>query len=166
MYIVTKNCVCCNIQPLWMVWIDERSLLRTIRRGQMEFLGHIVRKMGMSYWPERLKEQEVDGRQRKTLLGSLKEYMGAGTRACEVSHTSRNRRIWNMKVAHAVRHGTWKKKMNWWKVNVKINVNHLPGNFVIKLLSELQVQLLRIPSTCPYHSSLPYDSTLMLFFGV
>ena len=74
----------------------------------MDFLGRILGKDG----PENLVlTGKIEGRrdrggQRKTFVGSLKEYIGAGIRRCEVLHISRNRGIWNANAANAARHGT------------------------------------------------------------
>ena len=53
----------------------ERSWLRTIRRRQMEFLGHVMRIEGLEnlILTGRIEGRRDRGRQRRTFLGVLKE---------------------------------------------------------------------------------------------
>ena len=92
----------------------ERNLLRTIRKRQLEFLGHVVRKEGLEDLVltalGKIEGTRDRGRQRKTFLGSLREQVANkwrnGIRSSDILHLTRERGRWNIMIANVVRQGT------------------------------------------------------------
>ena len=59
----------------------QRSLLKKIRRRQLEFLGHIVRKENLEHLivTGKIEGKRSKGRQRQTYIDSLSKWIGMST---------------------------------------------------------------------------------------
>jgi len=86
----------------------KRTLLSTIRRRQLEFLGHVVRKEGLEnlVLTRKIEGNRYRGRQRKTFLGSLREHVAnkwrTDIRSSGILHLARERDRWNIMIANVV----------------------------------------------------------------
>jgi len=86
----------------------KRTLLSTIRRRQLEFLGDVVRKEGLEnlVLTGKIEGNRDRGRQRKTFLGSLREQVAnkwrTDIRSSEILHLARERGRWNIMIANVV----------------------------------------------------------------
>jgi len=90
----------------------KKTLLSTIRRRQLEFLRHVVRKEGLEnlVLTGKIEGNRDRGRQRKTFLGNLREQVAnkwrTDIRSSEILHLARERSRWNIMISNFVRHGT------------------------------------------------------------
>ena len=85
----------------------ERSLIKYIRKSQMQFLGHIVRKGGIENLAltGTINGRRDRGRQRLTYLNSVSEWTNTST--MELLRCTRNRKLWqNLTADVCLRHGT------------------------------------------------------------
>ena len=84
-------------QRLWKRWGYQRSLIKTIRKRQMKFLGHIYRKDGIEkqvLW-SKIEGKRGKGRQRNTFINSLNNYATDGTITnAELIRKTEDREVW------------------------------------------------------------------------
>ena len=80
----------------------ERELLRTIRRRQMRFLGHVMRREQLENLSltGRVSGRRGRGRPRVKYMDGLKRAMGGGLRTGEVLQMTRDREVWKSVIAN------------------------------------------------------------------
>ena len=85
----------------------QRTLFQSIRKHQMEFYGHIMRKQELEALSAtgKIEGTRSRGRQRQTYLKSLSEW--ANVSSITILHETRDRKRWKSMIANALRgHGT------------------------------------------------------------
>ena len=84
----------------------EKSLLVTIRKRQLEFFGHVMRKEGLEelFITGKIEGRRDRGRQRLTYLDSMAKWTGVPKE--ELLHTSKDRDKWKFMIANVIGHGT------------------------------------------------------------
>ena len=83
----------------------EKSLLITIRRRQLEFFGHVMRKgLEELFITGKIEGRRDRGRQRLTYLDSMAKWTGVPRE--ELLRMSKDRSGWNFMIANDIRHGT------------------------------------------------------------
>ena len=91
----------------------QRSLLKTIRKRQMEFLGHVCRRRGLEFLSltGKVEGKRDRGKQRITFLDSLcNSATGGQSKGLHFLKLSDDRDVWRGMVANVCsRSGTW-----WW----------------------------------------------------
>ena len=91
----------------------QRSLLKTIRKRQMEFLGHVCRRRGLEFLSltGKVEGKRDRGKQRITFLDSLcNSATGGQSKGLNFLKLSDDRDVWRGMVANVCsRSGTW-----WW----------------------------------------------------
>ena len=91
----------------------QRSLLKTIRKRQMEFLGHVCRRRGLEFLSltGKVEGKRDRGKQRITFLDSLcNSATGGQSKGLNFLKFSDDRDVWRGMVANVCsRSGTW-----WW----------------------------------------------------
>ena len=91
----------------------QRSLLKTIRKRQMEFLGHVCRRRGLEFLSltGKVEGKRDRGKQRITFLDSLcNSAAGGQSKGLNFLKLSDDRDIWRGMAANVCsRSGTW-----WW----------------------------------------------------
>ena len=94
----------------------QRSLLKTIRKRQMEFLGHVCRRRGLEFLSltGKVEGKRDRGKQRITFLDSLcNSATGGQSKGLNFLKLSDDRDVWRGMVANVCsRSGTW-----WWSPN-------------------------------------------------
>ena len=80
----------------------ERELLRTIRRRQMRFLGHVMRREQLENLSltGRISGERGRGRPRMKYLDGLKRTIGGGLRTGRMLQMTRDRDVWKSMVAN------------------------------------------------------------------
>ena len=80
----------------------ERELLRTIRRRQMRFLGHVMRREQLENLSltGRICGERGRGRPRVKYMDGLKKKIGGGWRTGEILQMTRGRDVWKSMVAN------------------------------------------------------------------
>ena len=80
----------------------ERELLRTIRRRQMRFLGHVMRREQLENLSltGRICGERGRGRPRVKYMDGLKKKIGGGWRTGEILQMTRDRDVWKSMVAN------------------------------------------------------------------
>ena len=83
---------------------QERSLLRTIRNRQMEFLGHVIRREKIEHLclTGMIEGRRARGRQRKKFLDSILEDINDNVTAGQLIQMARDRQRWRQMTAHVV----------------------------------------------------------------
>ncbi len=88
----------------------QRSLLKAIRKGQMEFLGHVMRKGGLENLSltGRIQGKRARGRQRMTYMESLCKWMNTQLRDGNVTvqkvlRTTSDRILWRAMIANVLK---------------------------------------------------------------
>jgi hypothetical protein len=86
----------------------KRKLMQTIRKRQLEFFGHIMRKEGLEnlVTTGKIEGRRARGRQRQTYTGSLAEEVGKEMTVEELIHNTRERERWKSIVANVAIQGT------------------------------------------------------------
>ena len=91
----------------------QRSLLKTIRKRQMEFLGHVCRRRGLEFLSltGKVEGKRDRGKQRITFLDSLcNSATGGQSKSLNFLKLSDDRDVWRGMAANVCsRSGTW-----WW----------------------------------------------------
>ena len=91
----------------------QRSLLKTIRKRQMEFLGHVCRRRGLEFLSltGKVEGKRDRGKQRISFLDSLcNSTTGGQSKGLNFFKLSDDRDVWRGMVANVCsRSGTW-----WW----------------------------------------------------
>ena len=84
----------------------EKSLLVTIRKRQLEFFGHVMRKEGLEelFITGKIEGRRDRGRQRLTYLDSMAKWTGVPKE--ELLHKSKDRDKWKFMIANVIGHGT------------------------------------------------------------
>ena len=82
----------------------KREMMRMIRRRQLRFLGHVMRRQQLesSCITGRLEGRRGRGRPRIKLLDSLAKAVGGGTRPVELLQMTRRREDWRSMVANVL----------------------------------------------------------------
>ena len=80
----------------------ERELLRTIRKRQMRFLGHVMRREQLENLSltGRISGERGRGRPRMKYLDGLRRTIGGGLRTGQMLQMTRNRDVWKSMVAN------------------------------------------------------------------
>ena len=83
---------------------QERSLLRTIRKRQIEFLGHVIRREKIEHLclTGMIEGRRARGRQRKKFLDSILEDINNNVTAGQLIQMARDRQRWRQMTAHVV----------------------------------------------------------------
>ena len=96
----------------------QRSLLKTIRKRQMEFLGHVCRRRGLEFLSltGKVEGKRDRGKQRITFLDSLcNSATGGQSKGLNFLKLSDDRDVWRGMVANVCsRSGTWWWWWWWW----------------------------------------------------
>ena len=104
----------------------QRSLLKTIRKRQMEFLGHVCRRRGLEFLSltGKVEGKRDRGKQRITFLDSLcNSATGGQSKDLNFLKLSDDRDVWRGMVANVCsRSGTWWWWW-WWWVNTSYLIN-------------------------------------------
>ena len=81
---------------------QQRSLLKIIRRRQMEFLGHVIRREKLEHLSltGMIEGRRVRGRQRKKFLDSIMEELGENVTTGQLIQMARDRDEWRRVTAH------------------------------------------------------------------
>ena len=86
----------------------QRSLLKTIRKRQMEFLGHVCRRRGLEFLPltGKVEGKRDRGKQRITFLDSLcNSATGGQSKGIIFLKLSDDRDVWRGKVLQGLTQG-------------------------------------------------------------
>ena len=83
---------------------QKRSLLRTIRKRQIEFLGHVIRREKIEHLclTGMIEGRRARGRQRKKFLDSILEDINNNVTAGQLIQMARDRQRWRQMTAHVV----------------------------------------------------------------
>ena len=86
----------------------RRKLMQTIRKMQLEFFGHIMRKNGLEklVTTGKVEGRRARGKQRMTFIKSLLGDMKDITSAVELIQATNDRELWRSMVANVVIQGT------------------------------------------------------------
>jgi hypothetical protein len=86
---------------------QQPELLNSIKKQQLSFLGHVMRKEGLEHLitTRTIEGTRAKGRQRLKQLDIIGTWMG-NISVIEVIRQCRNRASWRAMVANAIRHGT------------------------------------------------------------
>ena len=74
----------------------ERALIREVRKRQINFLGHVLRREGMEHHTltGKIEGRRARGRQRQKFLNSLVEDLSPNLKPTELIHLARDRSKW------------------------------------------------------------------------
>ena len=80
----------------------ERSLIKTIRKRQLDFLGHIYRDKGLEHLAltGKIEGKRSRGRQRITFVGSLNSWLSKTGSKCDLLRQTENRCDWRDMIAN------------------------------------------------------------------
>ncbi|GFR91668.1 endonuclease-reverse transcriptase [Elysia marginata] len=86
---------------------SRRSLIKTIRKRQASFLGHIMRREKLEHLitTGKLDGKRGRGKQRGKMMVGLKRWLGSGS-STETMTAMGHRKLWRNMIADASKHGT------------------------------------------------------------
>ena len=86
----------------------HRELLGTVKRRQLQFLGHIVRAEEVEnlILTGKIEGKRSRGRQRYSYMNNVKRWLGAQTTATEILHRAKDRISWRAMIIHIQGHYT------------------------------------------------------------
>ncbi|GFR71836.1 endonuclease-reverse transcriptase [Elysia marginata] len=86
---------------------SRRSLIKTIRKRQATFLGHVMRREKLEHLitTGKLDGKRGRGKQREKMMDGLKRWLGSGSSA-ETMTAMGHQKLWRNMIADASKHGT------------------------------------------------------------
>ena len=83
---------------------QERELLKTIRRRQLQFLGHVLRGEGLESLclTGKIEGRRARGRQREKYMDGIRRVTGGERTAAELLQMARNRQEWKSMIANVL----------------------------------------------------------------
>ncbi|GFR73120.1 hypothetical protein ElyMa_003858500 [Elysia marginata] len=86
---------------------SRRSLIKTIRKRQATFLGHVMRREKLEHLitTGKLDGKRGRGKQREKMMDGLKRWLGSGS-STETMTAIGHRELWRNMIADASKHGT------------------------------------------------------------
>ncbi|GFO11985.1 RNA-directed DNA polymerase from mobile element jockey [Plakobranchus ocellatus] len=91
------------------MWFLRRSLVRTIRKRQATFLGHVMRRGKLEHLVTtgKFEGKRSRGRQREKIMDGLATWLGPG-KVSDILAAVKDRDLWRDMIANAYKQGTWK----------------------------------------------------------
>ncbi|GFS12970.1 hypothetical protein ElyMa_001385600 [Elysia marginata] len=93
-------------EPVLIEANSRRSLIKTIRKRQATFLGHVMRREKLEHLitTGKLDGKRGRGKQREKIMDGLKRWLGSGS-LTETMTAMGHRELWRNMIADASKHG-------------------------------------------------------------